>query len=235
MNQVLEQWERAAQAYAAGQEQNKNVRDNMAVVQRRFPAMPGCAVLDAGCGYGVFTDYFRRIGADVIGCDGSPAMLRQARARYPEGAFEQVDLQQSLPYADERFDLVFCNQVLMDLPEIESLFDEFARVLKTGGRLFCAIVHPAAYPGEWLEDEHGVKIARMLRSYAREYQIQHDFCGGTTHFHRPISYYCNLAAQSGLCLIGMEEPCAADDTDNISGMPLFLYAEWRKLGAAEAE
>jgi SAM-dependent methyltransferase len=195
----------------------------------RFSDLSGLEVLDVGCGYGVYTDDFRRAGAWVTGCDGSPAMLKRARMLYPDCSFELVDLLGPLPYDDGRFDLVFCNQVLMDLPDITGLFREFERVVKAAGTLYFAIVHPASYPGEWIKDESGVNAAKQVRDYGRVYQIEHSFCGGTSHFHRPVSYYLNLAAENGFRLVRMEEPC--DPSENDAGMPLFLFAEFQKQQA----
>ena len=57
-----------------------NVRCNKALVQARFPQFSGESVLDLGCGYGCYTDYFRTAGADGIGIDGSEKMIELARA-----------------------------------------------------------------------------------------------------------------------------------------------------------
>lgn len=123
------------------------MKTNKVVVEGRFTDLQGNAVLNAGCGYGVYTDYFKRIGADVIGCDGSVKMLEIAKKSYPACAFDLVDLQAQLPYCDHLFDVVFCNQVLMDISNIEGLLTEFSRITKENGVLFLATIHPAFYPG----------------------------------------------------------------------------------------
>jgi ubiquinone/menaquinone biosynthesis C-methylase UbiE len=45
---------------------------------------------------------------------------------------------ESLPFADESFDLVLGHAVLHHLPDLERAFDEFARVLRPGGRIVFA-------------------------------------------------------------------------------------------------
>lgn len=226
MNSVLDQWNQAADAYWEEENRSQNVRQNRAIVEARFPDLSGWEVLDVGCGCGDYTDYFRRAGAHVIGCDGAPAMLELARKQFPEGTYELVNLLDRLPYKDGRFDLVFCNMVLMDLPELDELFGEFARVLKKGGTLYFSIVHPSGYPGEWVVDGQGIRIAKCVRNSGEIYQYTHQFCGGTTQFHRPVSFYFNLAAENGFRLVHMEEPIFNDEKGR-AGIPLFLFAEFR--------
>ena len=223
MDQNLKNWDLAAERYQAVQAENRDSDNNEKLVQGRFQTLRGKRVLDVGCGYGQYTDYFRRIGAEVIGCDGAPSMLALARAAYPDCRFDQVDLMDRLPYEDGGFDLLFCNQVLMDLPVLEGLFGEFFRVLSSGGTLYLAIVHPMTYPGKWVEDESGKKIAKQLKDYTKTYSITHTFCGVTEHYHRPVSVYLNLAADTGFRLVRMEEPDNGD-----AGLPLFLVMEFRK-------
>ncbi|MBQ7778738.1 MAG: class I SAM-dependent methyltransferase [Oscillibacter sp.] len=223
MDQNLKNWDLSAERYQAVQAANRDSDNNEKLVRARFRTLQGQRVLDVGCGYGQYTDYFRRIGGEVIGCDGAPAMLALARRDYPDCRFDLVDLMERLPYEDHSFDLLFCNQVLMDLPEVDRLFAEFSRVLKSGGILYLAIVHPMTYPGKWVEDENGVKIAKQIGNYTKTYSITHTFCGVTNHYHRPVSVYLNLAADARFRLVRMEEPDNGD-----AGMPLFLVMEFRK-------
>ena len=114
----IEQWNQAAGAYAKEQEQSAFSDMNKAIVKARFPKLSGEKVLDLGCGYGYYTDYFRSIGGDVIGVDGSPAMIEIAKEKYPDSAFAVADITGKLPFEDGAFDIVFCNQVLMDIDPV---------------------------------------------------------------------------------------------------------------------
>lgn len=228
MDEILSQWDNAAKIYLSTQEASTNAKINEVIVKNRFSDLSGKVVLDAGCGYGVFTDYFMHIGADAIGCDGSTEMLKIAKGKYPACEFHLVDMQKKFPYCDDQFDVVFCNQVLMDIPEIQPLFNEFSRITKDGGTLFFSIVHPATYPGEWIEDKNGIKTSRIISNYTPIYKIEHNFCGKTTHFHRPISFYFNLAAKNSFYLVHMDEPCIYNNISNVSNLPLFLFAEFKK-------
>ena len=52
----------------------------------------GGPVIEVGCGPGHVTAYLAEAGADAFGIDLSPGMVEQARARFPDGAYEVGDL-----------------------------------------------------------------------------------------------------------------------------------------------
>ena len=100
MKKLVDQWDKAAKKYTKDQEQSDFVESNKRVVKARFQDMSGQKVLDLGCGYGYYTDYFQSIGADVIGVDGSANMIDIARSRYKSCTFDICDITENLPYAN---------------------------------------------------------------------------------------------------------------------------------------
>jgi SAM-dependent methyltransferase len=74
-------------------------------VFERVGLQPGTAYLDAGCGAGMAAQIAAGRGAQVSGLDAAPDLLAIARRRVPSGDFHVGDLE-SLPFADEKFDLV---------------------------------------------------------------------------------------------------------------------------------
>ena len=52
----------------------------------------GGPVVEVGCGPGHVTAYLAEAGADAIGLDLSPAMVAEARSRFPDGSYEVGDL-----------------------------------------------------------------------------------------------------------------------------------------------
>ena len=58
MKKLVDQWDKAAKKYTKDQEQSDFVESNKRVVKARFQEMSGRKVLDLGCGYGYYTDYF---------------------------------------------------------------------------------------------------------------------------------------------------------------------------------
>ena len=235
-NEALQRWDAAAKTYREVQEQSAFAAQNRALVEQRFKEkVTGWQVLDAGCGYGRYTRWFQEQGAQAWGCDGSTAMLELARKDAPDCRFDEADLQAALPYEDGIFDLVFCNQVLMDLAEIEGTMHEFSRVIKPAGLLWLSIVHPAFFIGDWQRDENGIATSKLVQGYLRPRAQLNEFWGSSLHYHRPVSFYLNLAAESGFSLVRLTEPEAYDPAVNTSQLPLFLCAEFRRMPCSAAK
>jgi SAM-dependent methyltransferase len=94
-------------------------------------AKSGEKILDLGCGDGQLTKRIAASGADVLGVDASPEMVRAARDR---GVVADVGDAEQLSYADETFDAVFSNAALHWVRNQDAMIAEIDRVLKPGGR-----------------------------------------------------------------------------------------------------
>jgi SAM-dependent methyltransferase len=102
---------------------------------------PPSIALDAACGTGRWTQHLTARGHQVIGVDGSPEMLAHAQNRVPTAEFRQGDLR-ALPVDTDSVDLVVCSLALTHAPELDPIIAEFARVLRPGGHLALADMHP---------------------------------------------------------------------------------------------
>jgi predicted TPR repeat methyltransferase len=93
------------------------------------------SVLDVGCGTGLVGRELRARGFDgrIHGIDLSPASLDIARESGAYDSLERADLQQPLPLEDDSVDAVVCVGVMTYLPDVESVWREFARVARPGG------------------------------------------------------------------------------------------------------
>jgi 2-polyprenyl-6-hydroxyphenyl methylase/3-demethylubiquinone-9 3-methyltransferase len=105
---------------------------------------PGQSWLDLGCGSGVLTKELLNRGATVVAVDGSPGMLKQARADVGElqGAvltWLQSDVQSLSGLSDRAFDGVLCSSVVEYVDRPHALLSEAARVLRPGGRLVISV------------------------------------------------------------------------------------------------
>lgn len=93
----------------------------------------GAIVLDIGAGAGIIPQMnFRGIAGKVYGIDPDQRVVDNPYV--DEGV---VGSGESLPYADESFDMVFADNVLEHLENPDKVFREIHRVLKRGG-LFLA-------------------------------------------------------------------------------------------------
>jgi ubiquinone/menaquinone biosynthesis C-methylase UbiE len=92
--------------------------------------------LDIGCGTGVFTEQIVRACAPaaVIGIDLSAEQLAFAEQRAGPGTAEfRVADAQSLPFADDIFDMAVMALVIHFIPDPRKAVAEMCRVLRSGG------------------------------------------------------------------------------------------------------
>jgi SAM-dependent methyltransferase len=97
--------------------------------------LPGGAILDAGCGVGMYLRAFRDYSPRVFGVDIEPA---HARAAAEHGAVALAPGER-LPFANDGFDLVLSHEVIEHVQDDRACVAEMVRLLKPGGRLvlFC--------------------------------------------------------------------------------------------------
>lgn len=107
---------------------------------------PGQRVLDVACGTGFAT----RVAAHVIGSGGhlaaidiNPAMISKARQQPIPGDVDwRVASALELPFEDESFDAIICQQGLQFLPSPADGLAEMRRVLRPGGTLGATVWAP---------------------------------------------------------------------------------------------
>src|SRR5439155_1558838 len=104
----------------------------------------GKHVLEYGCGLGEISTLIARTGAQVTSFDLSAASVAVTRQRSEANDLsERIDLAvaagESLPFADESFDVIFGKAILHHL-NVQLGWPDLYRVLKTGGR--AAFVEP---------------------------------------------------------------------------------------------
>jgi ubiquinone/menaquinone biosynthesis C-methylase UbiE len=93
--------------------------------------VPGMAVLDAGCGNGVYLRAVRERRATAVGCDLSLGMLRGVY-RAPGSALVNADVT-ALPVRDGAFDVVLAGHLLDLVPDRGRAVRELRRALAAGG------------------------------------------------------------------------------------------------------
>ncbi len=107
----------------------------------KLKLLPESRLLDLGCGpAGPLTYIVAQTKCQAVGLDVSANAIAAARARAASlGLSEQIilqqaDLNESLPFADARFDAVVSIDVILHLRDRAAIFEEVARVLAPAGR-----------------------------------------------------------------------------------------------------
>lgn len=93
----------------------------------------GHSLLDVATGPGYVAAAARERGAQPVGLDFSPDMIRLAHQALPDIAFDCGDAE-NLTYADASFDAVTCAFGMLHFPRPGKAIAEAYRVLKPGGR-----------------------------------------------------------------------------------------------------
>src|SRR5215831_7393756 len=109
-----------------------------------FDQFAGQRLLEVGCGMGTDLLQFARGGAHVTGVDLTPRSIEISRKHFEvygeRGDFGITD-GESLPFADESFDVVYSNGVLHHTPDTERAVREIHRVLRSGGLARVMLYH----------------------------------------------------------------------------------------------
>jgi SAM-dependent methyltransferase len=103
---------------------------------RRFGAQRGCRWLDLGCGTSGNLGILEPLQPSlVVGLDISSIALDIARRKRPKALLVRADLNGTLPFGDETFDVVTVFNVLYHdwIKTDAAVFREIARVLRPGG------------------------------------------------------------------------------------------------------
>ncbi|MGV6850794.1 MAG: class I SAM-dependent methyltransferase [bacterium] len=101
-------------------------------------------ILELGCGTGKNTAFLAERAQHVDALDFSNGMLKQAQSKnkYEHVHFTQADLCQRWPCDNNNYDLASCNLVVEHIQDLNFIFSEAFRVLKTGAFFYLSEYHP---------------------------------------------------------------------------------------------
>ena len=209
----------------------------------RFLALvppPGRLTLDVGCGEGRLGRDLVAAGHRLVGVDGSPTMAH-ASATHPERPLDAiVSDAAALPVASEVADCVVAFMSLQDIDDLEGSVRELARVLRPGGCLAVAIVHPANSAGRVVGARGDPARPFVITGSwfeRRRYSdaVARDGLTMTFHSeHRPLQAYVDAAVDAGLMIDRLNEINDPDPADAWHRMPMFLHLRARKPEALGA-
>jgi SAM-dependent methyltransferase len=205
---------------------------NLPALLELLPA-PGRRTLDLGCGEGRLGPVLHSLGHQVVGIDSSPTMVRLAATRdVPELAM--VADAAALPFRDGAFDLVVAYMSLHDIDRMPQAVTQIARVLRPGGHMCMAVVHPLSSAGSFSGKEATSPFV-ISGSYLDPAPVTwvSDRGGIRMTFyseHRPVEAYSRALEAAGMLIeaireVRINDGLAADDPSDRRWMriPLFLH------------
>lgn len=179
----------------------------------------GRIICDLACGQGWLARELAKRGAQVSGSDLAENLLALAR-KYEEQEplgiiYQQDDAQCARFLPDGVFDGVVCMLSLMDIPDLQAVFQTVRRILKPGGWLIFSITHPCfeAPHSRWLTTDDG-QIGRWVKGYFEEGNWKSERGGVRSRVgahHRMLSTYLNTLIAANFTLERMIEPIATGD------------------------
>jgi SAM-dependent methyltransferase len=158
----------------------------------------GRRILDAGCGPGLYAAELVGRGAEVVGFDASPEMVRLALARVPTGAeFRQHDLAQPLRWLDDAtFDGALLALVIHHVDDRVAALRELYRALRPGGFLVVSTHHPVSdwvhFGGSYFTTE------RIEEVWSRGWHVR--------YWRQPLTRTCAEFAEAGFVIERLVEP-----------------------------
>ena len=198
----------------------------------------GMAVVDLGCGTGVYSNLMASRGADVLGIDPSEEYLAVARSNAVPGArFENMKIGEAgaldkIPTASA--DIVFMSDALLfyfvpfypgQSADIQILLSDIRRILKPGGAFVSLEPHGAFYLMPW------------LGAVDRPFVIVTEYLNKSFGIVPSLSWLIRQVTQTGFAVTDMREIVPAAYFEEVdprgyhfaSEFPLWHLLEFRLL------
>lgn len=186
---------------------------------RRMDLKKGERVLDLACGQGFFSFEFSKAGAEVIGADISPELIRLAQKRVRAGSSRPVGMHaggrgnparigslsqvdgiafhaapaDKVPFvADRSIDQLTIVLAIQNIENVKAVFAECARVLAPNGRMHLVMNHPAfrvPKASDWGWDEMRKTQYRRVGKYLSEQKIQIQMHPGAKPGEMTLSFH----------------------------------------------
>jgi ubiquinone/menaquinone biosynthesis C-methylase UbiE len=178
----------------------------------------GLQVLELACGPGFLSRLIARRGARVTGVDVSEEMLRRGREDGRSAphlvTYYEMDAAHLAQSWSAAYDVVICNMAMVDMPDIQSVLAEVARVLRERGRYIFSITHPCfVMPGaEWVDNNRGEPVFKRVDNYfdegyfGKEWYGQGGLRSRLGGNHRTLQTYVAALRAAGFVLTDFREP-----------------------------
>lgn len=202
----------------------------------------GKHILDLGCGEGGYSRALAQKGAIVTSADCSKAMVEYAEQKAAE---EGLTIDHHVCNASalndietNRYDVVLCSMMLMDVEDLDGTLKEIHRVLKPSGTVFISMLHPCFKGKEtkWILNDGSIQV--LVSDYHNPKEWIGEIKGMSdpvVYRHRTLSEYTKAFVRNGFQISDMDEPIPTEEQSQKSSrvawlkkIPMYLFIELKK-------
>ena len=112
--------------------------------EKKITALEGLKILDVGCGGGLISEPFSRMGAEVTAIDASEKNIAVAKIHAEKSQLKidyRVSTSEELADEGKKFDVVFALEIIEHVADVEKFISSCAALTKPGGLLFIATMN----------------------------------------------------------------------------------------------
>jgi 2-polyprenyl-3-methyl-5-hydroxy-6-metoxy-1,4-benzoquinol methylase len=202
----------------------------------------GEKILDIACGNGNFSKRLVDLGAEVTAFDYSTNLIENAKKRCSQYLnkinFKVIDAtiyEELIGLGLERFDKAVANMALMDISDINPLFNGVYKLLKPKGIFVFSIMHPCFQSpkmrkiietedvGEKVETRSAIQIFNYITPQCYEGNAIKGQPVPQLYYHRPLSELLEQSFNAGFVVSGIKEPVfSADKTEWMEIPPVLI-------------
>jgi 2-polyprenyl-3-methyl-5-hydroxy-6-metoxy-1,4-benzoquinol methylase len=207
--QMMQSWRTNATAWTTAVRdrtiESRRLVTDAAIVEAILRSNPQ-SVLDMGCGEGWLCRALAEQGIAVVGIDGSPELIEQAKAL--GGGY--VYAYDAMPDFERSFDAIVCNFSLLE-EELDTVMQQLRSWLNPEGRVLIQTVHP------WTMMEEGYQDGWRIEQFSR---FGSTFPQAMPWYFRRLDAWMALLVESGFRVHRVTEP-----NHPVEGRPLSLLME----------
>lgn len=122
----------------------RKIIQNFSLEEKSLTPFNGLKILDIGCGGGLISEPFARLGADVCGIDAGEKNIAVAKI-HAEKSGLKIDYKnisaEELTKNGEKFDVVFALEIIEHVADVEAFVKACSSLVKKDGLLFIATIN----------------------------------------------------------------------------------------------
>lgn len=207
----------------------------------------GEKILDIACGNGNFSKRLAELGARVTAFDYSANLVESAKKRCASyldkiefKVKDATNYNELVKLGEEGFDKAVANMALMDIADINPLFNSVYKLLKPNGIFVFSVMHPCFQSpkmrkiietedlGSKVETRSAIQIFNYITPQCYEGNAIKGQPVPQLYYHRSLSELLEQSFNAGFVVSGIKEPVFSADTTEWTEIPPAIIIRLRK-------